>query len=103
MGHMSASRKLRRRDLNHTIGRQQQRAAADPTERSVLELSDKIVDLAIGCTAGPAIAVTGVIEALVRLALSTEVPNIENVVHSQISMMFEDMAPKAAYLGQKLG
>ena len=99
---MSASRKLRRRDLNHTPDREKGRAAAGPTERSVLNLSDKIVDLAIECCDGPAIALTGVIEALVRLAVSTSVPNVEDVVHAQISMMFAEIAPQARELAKKL-
>jgi len=59
-----------------------------------MNLSDKIVDFAIETTPGPGAALTGVVEALVRLAVCSGVPNVEDYVHSQISMMFAEIAPQ---------
>lgn len=93
----SATRKHRRRELNNLPEREKQRRAADPLERQVFDLSDKIVDLAINnCPAGPGLAITGILEALCRVAATTEVPNIREVLHFQLDALLDDVLPKAA-------
>lgn len=56
-----------------------------------MDLSDKIVDLAIATTGGPGLAVAGIIEALARVAATTGVSNVRQTLHIQLEMMLDEV------------
>lgn len=95
---MSATRKFQRSQGTHKYSRSAEIAAAEPLERQVLEFSDQILALGERTVDGPAIAITGCIEAMCRLAVMSGVPNVRAVVLSQVNMMLDELIPAAASL-----
>jgi len=92
---MSATRRFQRSQGTHKYSRAAEIAAAPALEKQVLEFSDQILALGERTVDGPAIAITGCIEAMCRLAVMSGVPNVRAVVLQQVTMMLDELIPMA--------